>query len=274
MSSSAASCKDTRVSTSAIHTASQKKCRDEPSIPGCRRFIAKPHPVSVDTPRENLAFDLKMSDAPDKVSCRKSRENTKEEKRRMRAKRKKKLRKLRKQNNVKKCLQTEKALRECAQKESAKYKSMARTFWERWRWELQKRSDSVSYTSSQGTRTQAIMHNINPDLLNDPMIDGKEKQIFVGRGSFGVVRMQVYRGIRVAVKEFLPRTTAEDVLHEASILASLSHPNLPMLFGICLSKPYHRIIMQCHLLHNGKAVTVWQELRGTKQIDSVLWVKL
>ncbi len=33
--------------------------------------------------------------------------------------------------------------------------------------------------------------------------------------------MQLYRGITVAVKEFLPRTEREDVIREASILASL-----------------------------------------------------
>ena len=45
-----------------------------------------------------------------------------------------------------------------------------------------------------------VVQHINPDLLSDPVTNGKQKEVFVGRGSFGVVRMQVYRGIKVAVK--------------------------------------------------------------------------
>ena len=74
---------------------------------------------------------------------KKSRENTKEEKRRMKAKRKKKLRKLKvlaAVEDVKKSLAVEIKLKENAQKEFAKYKSMSRTYWERWRWELEKRN--------------------------------------------------------------------------------------------------------------------------------------
>lgn len=59
---------------------------------------------------------------------------------------------------------------------------------------------------------------------------------FVGRGSFGVVPIQVFRDIKVAVKELLPHTVLEDVQQEASILASLSHPLLPFLFGVHTSR--------------------------------------
>ena len=41
----------------------------------------------------------------------------------------------------------------------------------------------------------------------------------------------------VAVKEFLPRTAVVDLMHEAKILASLSHPNLPYLFGVYTKVP-------------------------------------
>ncbi len=60
-----------------------------------------------------------------------------------------------------------------------------------------------------------------------------------GRGSFGIVRIQLYRNINVAVKEFLPHTVTSDVKIEANILARFSHPYLPYLFGIVIKElPY------------------------------------
>lgn len=186
---------------------------------------------------------------------------------------------------MKKSLVTEIKLKECAQKESAKYKLMSRTYWERWRWELEKRKEIMvkemqsrslmkRHSSPQTKRTNEIQH-INPDLLLDPVVNGKQEEVFIGRGSFGVVRMQLYRGIKVAVKEFLPRTIANDVLHEACIMAHLCHPNLPMLFGVCLqSQPYHKIIMQCHFLDNANAVTLEQELKNKNFKDSYMWLML
>lgn len=66
----------------------------------------------------------------------------------------------------------------------------------------------------------------------------------MGRGCFGIVQVQKYRGILVAVKEYLPKTLSEDVLCEARILASLSHPYMPCLLGICISHKPLRLIMQ------------------------------
>ena len=85
----------------------------------------------------------------------------------------------------------------------------------------------------------------------------------VGRGSFAVVKVKSYRDILVAVKEFSPGTVLEDVLHEALMLSSLSHNNLPMLFGMChISRPY-KIVMQFygfHLPDGLVSLTVRQEL--------------
>ena len=116
---------------------------------------------------------------------------------------------------------------------------MSRSYWERWQWELQRRKECVAReralsqawtgNSSRSTSDGPRIHEIDPDLLHDP----DDVSTYIGRGSFGVVRMQVYRGIEVAVKELLPRTLATDVRHEARVLASFCHPYLP-LFSVCI----------------------------------------
>ena len=68
------------------------------------------------------------------------------------------------------------------------------------------------------------IHEIDEALLSDPIIGGEKKEHYLGRGSFGIVKLQVYRGIHVAVKELLPRSVKEDVKNEAQILARLCHP--------------------------------------------------
>ena len=89
---------------------------------------------------------------------------------------------------------------------------MARTYWDRWQWELQKRRKEIhkqftgcsssSFTSSP----LAKIHEIEPTYLCNPKVDGKVVEVYIGRGSFSVVRLQYYRGFKVAVKEFLPHT--------------------------------------------------------------------
>ena len=72
--------------------------------------------------------------------------------------------------------------------------------------------------------TAVYIQEIDPTMLRNPVIDAKEREHFVGRGCFGVVKVQLFRGIQVAVKEFLPRSLKADVMHEASILVGLCHP--------------------------------------------------
>ena len=88
--------------------------------------------------------------------------------------------------------------RKCAELNVISFKNRARTFWERWRWELQKRkevmvselqarsrSGLIQYTSCQ------TMQEIDPCMLSD--IDQQER--YAGRGSFGIVKVQIFRGI-------------------------------------------------------------------------------
>ena len=70
--------------------------------------------------------------------------------------------------------------------------------------------------------------------------------MYLGQGSFGVVKMKLFRGIKVAVKELQPRTVLSDVRKEAHTLATLCHPFLPYLFGVCTTSEPYRIVMQFH----------------------------
>ena len=127
------------------------------------------------------------------------------------------------------------------------YKHMARTFWDRWQWELQKRKEAVqeqlllrrgsAYKSAayqvQASKSSHHLREIDPSRLANPIQGGKSVEKYLGRGSFSVVRLQMYRGIKVAVKVFLPHSFRSDVQNEATLLEQLCHPNSPDVFGIC-----------------------------------------
>ena len=55
---------------------------------------------------------------------------------------------------------------------------------------------------------KVIFQQIDPSMLTDV----NDADDFVGRGSFGRVKVQLYRGVLVAVKQFLPRAVMQDVL--------------------------------------------------------------
>lgn len=202
------------------------------------------------------------------------RANTLEEKRRMRIARKKKQRQhyainageLRRQ-----VAEREGQLKDC-EKRCVTYRCMAKTYWERWRYELEERKDNLMKekqfrfnlmhcVKSPGTAStpSSTLPLIDRSMLIDPVQCESDKDIFVGRGSFGIIKFQQYRGIQVAVKEFLPRTRAESVRYEASILLKLSHPYVPLLLGICTNQYPFIMVMQYHGI-DGRCVTLQKEL--------------
>lgn len=52
--------------------------------------------------------------------------------------------------------------------------------------------------------------------LEDPVVHGEQKALYVDRGSFAMVRAQLYRGMKLAVKEYLARCVKDDLLHDAA----------------------------------------------------------
>ena len=112
------------------------------------------------------------------------------------------------------------------------------------------------------------IHEIEPELLHNPT-ESEDLSTYIGWGSFGVVCIQIYRGIKVAVKELLPRSVVADVRHEAEILALFCHPYLPLLFGVSTSTQPYRIVMQCHgFREKGTSVTLQNALSSPGEVHN------
>ena len=122
-------------------------------------------------------------------------------------------------------VESEQHRREESEKKVIHYKMMARSYWERWRWELHQRKE-VMQRNKGSSRVSRVLHllEIDETLLLDP-VNG-ESEVYVGQGSFAVVKMKVFRGITVAVKEIQPLTILSDVKKEATVLSKLCHPFL------------------------------------------------
>ena len=133
-------------------------------------------------------------------------------------------------------LEDEQVLRAEATKKAALYHKMSRSLWERWRWELQQRKEAMKrekmlLSGAKGVKTRQTLtiHEIDPQRLTNPSLTIDDHSTYIGRGSFGVVRVQIYRGVKVAVKEYLPHSVACDVRRKARVLSMLCHPYLPLL---------------------------------------------
>lgn len=61
--------------------------------------------------------------------------------------------------------------------------------------------------------------------------------------------MKVYRGMRVAVKQFRTQSLKEDVLNEVLHLNAICHPYLPHLLGVCTHRytTFHRQLITTYV---------------------------
>ena len=195
---------------------------------------------------------------------RRSRSNTLGEKRSMNKERKKRRRKSKKKMNK-------------SARDTILYKQMANDYWDRWKWEQQRRKESQLETivgQSHHAVNPSALHHINPAYITDLKVEGKPVETHLGSGSFSIVKLQVYRGIRVAVKQFRSGSFKEDVLNEARTLSSLCHPNLPFLFSVCTSVKPYLLVMQFHGVGN-ETITISREIsRHNKIINGKEWLTL
>ena len=128
---------------------------------------------------------------------------------------------------------------------------MTRTFWERWKWELEKRKEALwlSRTSNyrqQSTEVKPYISEIDPSLLTNPIVNDKQTESYLGRGAFGIVKLMVYRAMYVAVKQLHVKALLGDVQREAELTASLCHPFFPYIYGICSKVRPYSIVLQFH----------------------------
>lgn len=126
--------------------------------------------------------------------------------------------------------------------------------------------------SRVGLQSKHFVHPMVNEIDSSMLLDtnGKHK-LYIGRGSFGIVRLQLYRGIHVAVKELLPKSVKQDIIHEAEVLARLCHPYLPCLFGVCTQTEPLRIVMQFHGFLDGpspRAVNLQHEVHEPSIVGS------
>lgn len=196
----------------------------------------------------------RVSESASVLTKTQRRKNTLEEKRRMRNDRIRRKRQLRSMacDILKAEVAESKKAQEKSDAQSILHRNMARTYWDRWHHELDERKSSMSRETeylfrlrhsmkmpqSDDTKTTHLPI-IDRNMLTNPSSLGEtpsDKDVFVGRGSFGVVKYQEFRGINVAVKEFLPHTIAADVQREGQVLSKLCHPYLPLFFGIATDK--------------------------------------
>ena len=175
-------------------------------------------------------------------------------------------------------IQLEHQLKADVEKKVSLYKNMSRSYWERWQWELQQRRQCIirnkmAPPGSSKTSVTTQFQEIDPVMLVN--LTSSDEDAYVGRGSFAVVKLQSFRGLKVAVKELLPRTLLTDVLHEASMLTKLSHPYVPYLFGVCTRQRPYRIIMQFEgISQRDRPLTVQEAILKKSVKGSNTWLKL
>lgn len=69
--------------------------------------------------------------------------------------------------------------------------------------------------------------------------DGKLIKVHLGHGVFGVCEKMYYKGIPVAIKKYNNLSSVQDIRHEAAVMERCSHPSIPHIFGVNLTKkPY------------------------------------
>lgn len=108
--------------------------------------------------------------------------------------------------------------------------------------------------SGQNAVRPSTFQEIAPTMLKVPIICWEKKEHCVDQG---IVKAQVFGGILVAVKQFLPRSLK---VHEATILNQICYPYLPLLLSVCTRQIPLCLVMQFHPFKGLESSTVEEEL--------------
>ena len=143
------------------------------------------------------------------------------------------------------------------QESNKKYKNMASEYWRRWRHEFTERSRLMKACDRPVT-VLATVKSIRPCDLSDVSTEDDEP-VFLGHGYFSHVKLMMFHGILVAVKEYWEKTFADDVLKEAELLAKINHPFIPYLFGMNIAVSPFFLVMELIEVSN-RSVCAAEEL--------------
>ena len=91
--------------------------------------------------------------------------------------------------------------------------------------------------------------------------EGNAVQDQLGEGVFGWCVKKYYKGIPVAVKVLNQLSSAQDVRNEAYTMAQCSHPSIPHLFGVNVTKKPYFIVSYFYHLHNSSC-TLYHALQS------------
>lgn len=151
---------------------------------------------------------------------------------------------------------------------------LARRYYDRWRELTNRRKQSMAVKKISNEEYLLSVKVVDCGHLEKPLCNnGKTLHVNIGEGTFGCCHKMMYHGIPVAVKHFKGLSSLADVKKEASILNNLSHPGIPLVFGICTTKPY-LLILNFYCV-NGQSYTLSRMLRSTTQMLShQSWIKL
>ena len=122
-------------------------------------------------------------------------------------------------------------------------------------WRMRKRH-SLQHSQNKDASVSAdqpVSHVKRSHLshVKDPS-GSTDQPLLLGCGVFGSCYKMYYRGISVAVKQFM--SSESSIIKEASLMKQLDHPCFPYMYGICVqSKPYLLVLQFCNV--EGKAYT-------------------
>ena len=100
--------------------------------------------------------------------------------------------------------------------------------------------------------------------------DSHDNEIVLGQGRFGICKLMSLavsgESVRVAVKHYNQLTSKEAVVQEASLLAQISHPAFPFVFGVVLGETHNMLVLEvCGVSERGvHPLTIFRALQSVE----------
>ena len=130
--------------------------------------------------------------------------------------------------------------------------------------QMKNKTKPINSSDSAVAVTDSFLE-ISRELIHVNMDSDSKNLITLGEGKFGKVTLAYYREMHVAVKQLHEGVSQAEVEHEANIISSLNHLNLPVLFGIsCQAKPF-MFVLQFYGV-GGKPLSLKDSFHSSSQL--------